>query len=672
MIVSQKWLADYVELPASVDELTERLTLSGLNLESVAPVGGDVAIDLEVTSNRPDCLGHIGVAREVAVLFGRSLNKQDPQPQGGSKTPVGKLTSVTIDCPELCPRYTARVIRGVKVGPSPAWLADRLRTLGIAVINNVVDVSNYVLMECGQPLHAFDFAKLAGGKIIVREARPGEEFTAIDHKTYKLEAGTCVIADAQRAVALGGVMGGADTEVSATTTDLLIESAEFDPMSIRATARRHHLHSPSSYRFERGVNPEGIDWASRRCCELILELAGGELAEGVIDVGPPRPPRQPVMLRFKQIKRLLGIDVPAEEVRRIFKTLGLAEQSSTAERIEVVPPNWRADLTREADLIEEVARIHGYEKIPENVGVPMVPSKRSRDDLVIAKVRQVLTAAGFSEALTISAVEPELVDAFRPWTTAAPLTTGTPVLRRANTLRQSLVPSLLTVRRLNETLSNPTIELFELASAYLPRDGELPYEKRLLSLTSGSGFLEVKGVVESIVKAVAPRATWRVTDNHHNLLDASRSCAIELNGTTLGYLGEVSREGLARFDLRGSTTVAEIDLEPLIAAAELIPRVTPLSSFPPVSRDLNIVFDERVRWADVEQIVRTTGGDVLEQIAFQEVWRDPERLGKGKKSLLFSIVLRSATGTLTSEESDAVRDRIVAELEKKLGGKLRA
>lgn len=671
MIVSHKWLADYVELPKSVDELTERLTLSGLNLESVTPVGGDVAIDLEVTSNRPDCLGHIGIAREIAVLFGESLKKPDPQPQSGT-TSVGALTSVTIDCPELCPRYTARVIRGVKIGPSPAWLADRLRTLGIAVINNVVDVTNYVLMECGQPLHAFDFAKLMGRKIIVREARPGEEFMAIDHRTYKLEAGTCVIADAERAVALGGVMGGADSEVSAATTELLIESAEFDPMSIRATARRHNLHSPSSYRFERGVDPEGIDWASRRCCELILELAGGELAEGVIDVGPPRPPRQPVTLRFAQIKRLLGIDVPADEVARILKALGLKEQSTSAERIEVVPPSWRADLTREADLIEEVARIHGYEAIPENVGVPMAPSQRSRDDLVIAKVRRVLTAAGFNEALTTSAVEPESVDAFRPWTTAAPLTTSTPVLRRANTLRQSLVPSLLAIGRVNETLSNPTIELFEMARAYLPRAGELPQEKRLLSLTSGGSFLEVKGVIEAILQAVAPRATWKVVESNHSLLDAARSCAIELNGTTLGYLGEVSREGLARFDLRGSTTVAEIDLEPLIAAAELIQRVTPLSNFPPVSRDLNVVFDERVRWADVKQIVRTTGGDVLEQVTFQEVWRDPERLGKGKKSLLFSVTLRSATGTLTSEEADAVRDRIVAELEKQLRGKLRA
>lgn len=671
MIVSYKWLSDYVELPKSVEALTERLTLAGLNLESVQSVGDDVAIDLEVTSNRPDCLGHIGVAREVAVLFHKALRRPQPQPAAGNAR-VEKLASVTIECPELCPRYMARVIRGVKIGPSPAWLAERLRTLGIAVINNVVDVTNYVLMESGQPLHAFDFAKLRWNRIVVREALPGEEFVAIDHKTYKLEPGTCVIADADRAVALGGVMGGLDSEVSETTTDLLIESAEFDPMSIRTTARRHHLHSPSSYRFERGVDPEGIDWASRRCCELILELAGGELAEGVIDEGAVRSPRHPVPLRYSHIKRQLGIEVPSDEIERILKSLGLQVKSKTAERIEFIPPSWRADLTREADLIEEVARIHGYEKIPENVGVPMVASQRSRDSVVIDQVRGILTAAGFNEAVTISAVEPELVDAFRPWTDAAPLTTSTPVLRRANTLRQSVVPSLLAVRRTNETLSNPTIELFEIARAYLPRPGELPLEKRLLAFTSGGGFLEAKGVIEAVFAAVAPSASWRVAETNHALLESARSCAIELDGTTIGYLGEVSSEGLARFDLRGNSSVAEIDLEPLIAAAELFPHAKPLSNYPSVSRDLNVVFEERVRWADVEQIVRSIGGEVLEQVSFQEEWRDPERLGKGRKSLLFGITLRSAKGTLTSEEADTVRDGIVARLEKELGGKLRA
>ena len=274
MIVSWNWLTEHVDLPMSLDELTERLTLTGLNLEGIEQVGDDTAIDLEVASNRPDCLGHLGVAREISVLWDQPLKKPDPQPAPAGQ-PVTEQTSVEVNCPELCPRYTARVIKGVKIGPSPDWLADRLRCLGIAVINNVVDISNYVMMECGQPLHTFDYNKLSGGKIIVRESKPGEKFTAINHQEYELQARTCVIADGEKAVALAGVMGGANTEVSDATVDLLIEAADFAPLSVRNTARRHNLHSPSSYRFERGVDPAGIDWASRRCCELILELAGG-------------------------------------------------------------------------------------------------------------------------------------------------------------------------------------------------------------------------------------------------------------------------------------------------------------------------------------------------------------------------------------------------------------
>ncbi|MEO8495612.1 MAG: phenylalanine--tRNA ligase beta subunit-related protein, partial [Planctomycetota bacterium] len=266
MIVSWNWLKDYVALDVEPAEVERRLMMAGLNHESSEPVGDDLAIDLEVTSNRPDCLGHLGIAREAAVLFGKPLTIPEPMPSEGAAS-VADLLKVRIDCPELCYRYTARVIRGVKIGPSPDWLVSRLETIGIASINNVVDITNYVLMECGQPLHAFDLAKIRGPEIVVREASKGEEFLAIDHKTYVLEPGMCVIADASRAVALGGVMGGADSEVGNATVDLLIESAEFAPVSIRGTARTLNLHSPSSYRFERGLDPVGVDWASRRCCE---------------------------------------------------------------------------------------------------------------------------------------------------------------------------------------------------------------------------------------------------------------------------------------------------------------------------------------------------------------------------------------------------------------------
>ena len=671
MIVSWNWLKEYVSLDMRVDELTEQLTLTGLNLEGVEIVGDDTTIDLEVTSNRPDCLGHLGVAREIAVLWEQDLKA--PALTSKSAGPeVETLTSVSVECPELCPRYTARVIRGVKIGPSPDWLASRLRSLGVGVVNNIVDITNYVMMECGQPLHAFDFAQLKGQRIIVREARPREKFTAINHQEYELQPGTCVIADAERPVALGGVMGGADTEVSDTTTDLLIEAADFAALSVRNTARKLGLHSPSSYRFERGVDPEGIDWASRRCCELILELAGGELADGAVDVGEVWQPHDPIKLRFAELPRVLGIEIPPDEVRKILTDLGCEETHACNHCVKVVPPSWRADLTREIDLVEEVARIHGFDKIPEDAGVKMVASTRSREDRVLEQVRGVLVAAGFDEAMTLSTVESRWIEAFRPWTTAEPLVTSTPVLRRANCLRQSLLPSLLAARRTNETLSNPIVKLFEIADVYLPQHNKLPDERRMLGLTTGDSFAELKGVVEALIASIAPESLLKTITYSEPLFAEGRACELKLGDATLGYLGEVSSVGLDGFELRGSTTVAELDLSILVDAAVMIRRVQPLSPYPPVGRDLNLVVDETVRWGDVERIVRNSGGALLENISFQETYRDVERLGPDKKSLLFSIQLRSTDGTLTNEQADAVRDQIVAVAGEELAAKLRA
>ena len=277
MIVSHNWLHEYVDAGMPLDDLTHRLTMSGLNLEGTETVGNDTAIDLEVTSNRPDCLGHIGVAREIGVLFGKDLTIPAADVRTSSEK-TADVTAVDIDCPDLCPQYIARVIKGVKVGPSPEWMQDRLRTLGLTPVNNVVDVTNYVLMECGQPLHTFDYDNLAEGRILVRRARNGESIEAIDHKTYELTDQMCVIADATNPVAIGGVMGGAATEISAGTVNLLVETANFAPLSIRGTARHLSLFSDSSYRFERGIDEQQLLWASNRCCELILEVAGWRTA----------------------------------------------------------------------------------------------------------------------------------------------------------------------------------------------------------------------------------------------------------------------------------------------------------------------------------------------------------------------------------------------------------
>jgi len=702
MIVSFNWLKDYVALDVPAPELEERLMMAGLNHENTTPVGDDLAINVEVTSNRPDCLGHLGVAREAAVLFGRPLNIPKAAPPEG-RAAVTELTAVALECPKLCPRYTARVLRGVKVGPSPRWLVDRLATLGIGPINNVVDVTNYVLFECGQPLHAFDLNKLAKRRIVVREARPGEPFVAINHKTYELQAGMCVIADAERPVALGGVMGGADTEVSATTTDILLESAEFDPLSIRNTARRLNLHSDSSYRFERGLDPESTDWASRRACAVILEIAGGELAHGVIDVGRKPAAREPVRLRFAQLARVLGIDVDPRRAREILTALGCRETKADSLMVEVLPPSWRLDLDREIDLVEEVARIHGYDKIPEDVRVPMATSHRTRADRVASRLRSILTAAGFDEAMTLSAVEEPWSEAFSPWTDAPPLRAQTPILRRADLLRRSLVPSLLGARRTNESLFNERIELFEMANVYLAgsRTDKLPTEELMLGMSSGDDFVAVKGVVEAALDALCPGARLEVRPTDQSLLDRARSCELRVsvcetkdvagspetagsakaagttnatrqNERTLGFLGEVSAAGLDQFELRGRTTVAELRVAVLEDLARLVPQYTRPPIYPAVSRDLNLVVDEAVTWAEIERAIRDAAGPEVERIELKDVYRDPKKLAPGKKSLLLSLTLRSPEGTLTGEQADRTCQNIVAACQQKYGAELRA
>jgi len=675
MIVSWNWLKQYVPLNMPLGELEERLMMSGLNHEGTEEIGGDIAVDLEVTSNRPDCLGHIGVAREIAVLWRGDLKIPAAEPPEG-RTPVDELVKVRIECPDLCMRYTARVVRGVKIGPSPKWMARRLETVGITPINNVVDVSNYVLMECGHPMHAFDFGKLErgeleGGEIVVRRPEPGETIEAIDHKTYELGPEMCMICDARDPVAIAGVMGGATTEISAGTTDVLVEAAEFDPVSIRNTARALNLHSDSSYRFERRIDSENIDWASRRCCELILDLAGGELARGAVDVGQPIRARKPIVLRFSQLKRILGIDVAPDRVRRILAALGNSESRADGESVEVIPPSWRRDLSREADLVEEVARIHGYDKIPEDVGVPMTASTRRYEDRVTDKIRGVLTATGFDEAMAYSVVDEQAAGAFSPWTSAEPLQSATPVLRGADRLRTSLVPSLLSVRRTNEALANAQIDLFEIAKVYLPRGKKLPDEQYMLGITSGRDYLALKGVIEALVDVLNPAVRLEAHDAGLDLLEPAASCRFKLDGEVLGYVGSLRQQGLKQFELRAPSTIAELKVSLLTKAANLIPRHVAQPPYPAVTRDLNLVVDEAIRWADVASTVRANCGEFFEELRYRDTYRDAERLGADKKSLLLTIALRSKSGTMTNQQADEIREQIVAVCRQKHGAELR-
>lgn len=736
MIISWNWLKEYVFLDMPVEELTYRLMMAGFNHEGTTEVGGDLAIDLEITSNRPDCLSHLGIAREVGALYGRAVRLPPASPSEGS-TPVESLVQVRIECADLCFRYIARVIRGVRIGPSPSWLARRLRTVGLTPINNVVDVSNYVLMECGQPLHTFDFAKIRGRCIVVRRPKPGETIEAINHQVYSLAPDMCLICDAERPVAIGGVMGGAETEISDSTTEVLVEAAEFDPVSIRRTARALGLHSESSFRFERGVDPEGVDWASRRCCELILELAGGELAAGAVDVGRRPAPRRPISLRFSQIPRILGIEVPREKVREILLALGLqecsgsenaepsssasaaqklkintpqprsetissskhsprtivqpapaspearghcgalqqpasGEQLSESDRIVVVPPSWRRDLEREIDLIEEVARIYGYDKIPEDVSVPMVPSARSKQERVVERIRQVLIGCGLDEAMTFSVVDPSWIRAFLPWSSAEPLRTQTPFVRGANVLRQSLVPSLLSARRSNESVGNSRIELFEIARVFWPRPEGLPTEEQMLAITSGRSYLELKGILEALLEALKISEPLRAEPADCPQLAPEEGCRLYLGQQLWAFVGRIAPQLQEQMELRHPCTVAEARIPLLVASADLVPQYRPLPPYPAITRDLNLVVDEAVRWADVAATVWEAGGPWLESVEYRQTYRDAQRLGEGKKSLLMTLAFRCPERTLTNPEADQIREQIVAACEKKHGAKLRA
>lgn len=680
MIVSWKWLSQYVDLNMGHDDLVDRLTMSGLNHEGTEEVGGDQAIDLEVTSNRPDCLGHIGVAREIAVLYQLPLNLPQPQPSETGPD-ISSSCNVEIQCPELCYRYTARLIRGVRVGPSPDWLVDRLASIGVASVNNVVDATNYVMFETGQPLHAFDFSRVNDGKIVVREPHKNEQMEAIDHRQYPLHAGMCLIADSRGPLAIGGVMGGADSEVSDSTTDVLIEAAHFNPLSVRNTARTLNLHSPSSFRFERSIDSEHLDWASRRCCEIILQIAAGELATGSVDVGAAREKPQPITLRFKQLERILGIQIPVDFVPRTLTELGLEIMEETGDALTVTPPSWRHDLTREIDLVEEVGRIYGYDKVPDTARVPMAASYRPKRDRVLDRVRNVLVGAGFDEALTASFVPQPWSDAISPWTDQSALVSTQPmlgVLEKASQnigavdmMRRSLIPSLLEARRINEYRSNQTIELFETAKVYLPKgENQIPDQPTMASLVSGRDFFVVKAIVMEVVSRFNPNLRVDLRPFDHPLLDANLCGEMWIGEEKLGVIGQVSVAGKKQFKLRSDAVVAEFNLHLLEQFAVLIPLHHNQSPFPPIARDFNFVVDESVRWSQLQSTVRDAAGELLESVEYRETFRDEKKDGVGKKRILLSVTLRSSSETLTGEMADEVSQQIVNDCQRALEAQL--
>jgi len=688
MIISTSWLADYVQIPAGVDSLVERLLMSGLNHESTNTVGGDTAVEIEVTSNRSDCLGQIGVAREAAVLFGRPLHVPDPRPLEGAGRAAASV-SVTIEAPQFCPYYSCRVLRGVRVGPSPAWLVERLATIGIESVNNIVDITNYVMFECGQPLHAFDLGRLRGGRIIVRRAAAGETFTAINHKSYTLTEQMCVIADLEGPVALAGVMGGADSEIGPQTVDVLLESAQFAPLAVRAAARGLVLSSPSSYRFERLPDPAAVDWASRRAAAMILDLAGGTLEQGVVEAGRLACSPAEIDLRPNRLEEVLGIGIPAERQRAILTGLGFVELGGgddlAAGAVRWRAPSWRRDVWREIDLVEEVARIEGYAAIPENRPISARPIDLSARELAVRAVSEVLVAAGMCEAMTRSVVSEPLEAMASPWGQPEPLVVTPALVRGADRLRRTLLPSLLEARAGNMAVAAPHGELFEVARAYIGRkpasasggDASPVEEPLLVAAVTAAGFAAAKGLAEALLARLGIGAEQAVTFRpiELDLFSRGRAAEIVLHGSTaterIGVVGEFSRRALDRAGLEGTAAGVELRLDRLDFA---IGRDRPLrrpSDYPAIERDLNLVVDEAVAWGDIEAAIRSGAGQLLERCRLVEIWKDAERLGPGRKSVVVSLRLRSDSGTLSSDDAKRAVDAVISSCNSHCGAVLR-
>jgi phenylalanyl-tRNA synthetase beta chain len=687
MRVLWSWLVEYVRTPEPLDPSAwvERFPMLGLGVEAVERTGDDWIFDLETTTNRPDWMGIVGIAREVAAAAGGELvlPSSEVVEEG---PPVHEAAAVEIADPRLCHRYVGRVVVDVRVGPSPRWMAERLERCGIRSINNVVDVTNYVMLELGQPLHAFDLDRLAGHRVVVRSARAGERLVTLDGVERVLPEGALVIADAVRPVALGGIMGGADTEIRPETCRVLLESAWFNPVAVRRTARALGLRTEGSARHERGGDPERVQAAARRAAELLRTLCGGRVLRGELDAYPhPSPPRT-VRLRPDRLRRVLGAEIPTEVAADLLRRLGF-DLRDQGDALLVRVPSHRRDVEREEDLIEEVARLWGYDRIPETMPVGAMGVGHLPEELLLEReLRDALLRAGLTEVFTLSLIHPRDLDRIglpseHPLRRAPKLLN--PLTKEHTHLRTTLIPSLLEVLRTNRTRGVADVHVFEIGRVFGSRDGGWEERKvvgiaRIGRVLQGrwnlppeaveTSFYHLKGAVEAVFEALHI-SDVRLTPEAAPWLHPYRSAAIWLGGERIGWMGELHPEVAERFDLRGRAYVAELELAPLLKRARP-PQLQPVPRYPAVERDLSVVVPLDVPAGAVEQEIRRVGGPFLEACEVFDVYTGPQ-VPEGHKSLAFSLRFRSPDRTLAAEEVEGVLQEIRTALRERFGARIR-
>ena len=672
MKISLDWLRDYVDTSLSADEIGDILSNLGFPIESVEQVGDDTMLDVEVTSNRGDCLGHIGIARELAAATGQEL-KIPVIDLTESDKEAQSMVQVKIDEPALCNRYTARVIEGIKVGSSPEWMQKRLETIGVRSINNIVDVTNYVMLETGQPTHAFEYDEIGGQTIIVRKAANGEELISIDETQCKLNDSMLVIADEKKPVAMAGVMGGLDSEVSDATTTVLLEAAHFEPVTIRGTARKLVLQSEASFRFERHVDTENIEWVSARCAQLMAETAGGTVAKGIVDVWPEKQQRDTIEMRPSRMNALLGIDISREKVLSIFTSLGFSPETKNDDLITCTPPSWRHDLYREADLIEEAARCYGYDNIPVEPKIHIEVAPPNLREKTAGKVRSLLNGAGFYESINVSFVDAKTAEQFCEQSPEQHLSVADVSQKNLNLLRQNLIGSLISVMQSNYNVGNRPCKLFELANTFISnanhKPGQLPNEHTRIGLVMDDDFRVMRGVIEELVQSIALNSTLEFKPASFKWAQAGAQ--ILADGEVLGIAGMLNAETSAQFDLdKQVVTAAELDFDLLLKKAGAIPTAKPIPRFPAIVRDLSLIVDEPVAWSQITAVVQDKAPVELEQIEFTGLYRG-KPIPNGKKSITVSLRFRDEQGTLRHETVDGFEGAILTGLAETLGAELR-
>lgn len=681
MRISYNWLKDYVDIKLSPEKLAGLLTMAGLCVDSIHKKSDDSILEIEITSNRPDWLSYIGLAREVAAVAGKKLKVPQVKSLSHHVTRSPVAVKIRVGEKKLCPRYTARIIRNVKVGESPEWLKKRIEAVGLRSVNNIVDITNFCLLETGEPMHAFDLDKLSGKIIIVRKAAKGEKMVAIDGVERALDNDMLVIADDKDPVAIAGVMGGSRTEVSLQTKNILLEAAYFDPISVRRTSRRLALSTDSSYRFERRVDMENIVRASDRAARLILKLAQGEAGE-FIDVGKTAQASKKIRLRLDRMNKIIGAEISPSRAKSILTSLGLKVKPLSKHILELIPPDFRYDLQKEIDVIEEVARIYGYENIPETIPPVFETGRRVAPEAEADRnMRGALVNLGLSEIITYSLLSRKMLDlAGLPGDNV--ISVKNPLSSEQEVMRPTLIAGMLNSIRWNINRKMKDLKFFELGNVYFKEADNSFTERRHLAIgVTGQLYdgwighpraitlFDLKGIIETLFAQLGTKP-FSVKEAQ-NIVFSPFSCAsIEMEGREIGIIGQVDSKVLHDFDIKEAVYVAEIDCAKLMKHVSLERCFKESPKLPSVIRDISISADKNIPNADIVSLIKGTAGGILKEVELIDRYGGGQ-IPEGKIGLTYRLEYRDPNRTLEDSDVQAAHSRIISALENNLRAALR-